>query len=62
MGPFGVPNVLFAVFAEDLTRRRDEIGCVVEGVVIFCFVCGSGVLWFGFNDCSGDDVDVQFFC
>ena len=62
MGPFGVPDVLFAVFAEDLTRRRDKIGCVVEGVVFFCFVCGSGVFWFGFDDCSGDDVDVQFFC
>jgi hypothetical protein len=64
MGPFRVPDVLFAVFAEDLTRRRDEVGCVVEGVVFSCFVCGyyCRVFWFGFDDCSGDDVDVQFFC
>lgn len=58
MGTFGVPDVLFAVFAEDGAGRRNEIGGVVEGVVFCCFVGGCGVFAFGFDDCSGDDVDV----
>jgi hypothetical protein len=55
MGAFGVPDVLFAVFAEDGAGGRNKVGCVVESVVFFCF---AGIFWFGFDDCTRDDVDV----
>lgn len=55
---FRVPYILFAIFPEDGAGRGDEVGGVVEGVVFFCFVCGSGVLRFGFDDCARDDVDL----
>jgi hypothetical protein len=58
MRPFRVPDVLFAVLAQDLTGRGDEVGCVVEGVVFFRFVCGCRAIWFGFDDCAWDNVDV----
>lgn len=56
MGPFGMPDVLFAVFAEDGAGGGDEVSCVVEGVVLFLLGCVCS--WFGFDDGPWDDVDV----